>query len=84
MEPFFFTADVWALAWTALATIVLLLVPGVVYAYYVLDRWIDDDASYRPVMASVDQPIRSASSTTIPVLSEGAESGGGRIRTSVG
>src|SRR5262245_28413374 len=64
MEPFFFTADFWALAWTALATVVLLLVPGVVYAYYVLDRWIDDDASYLPVMASVDQPIRSAGSTT--------------------
>jgi hypothetical protein len=54
MQPLLFTADVSALAWTALATVVLLLVPGVVYAYYVLDRWIDDDASYLPVMASVD------------------------------
>ena len=59
MEPFFFTADVSALAWTTLVTVVLLLVPAVVCAYYVLDRWIDDDASYLPVMASVDSESRT-------------------------
>lgn len=53
MEPLALTADFWALFWTALATIVFLLLPGVVYAYYVLASWIDDDDSYAPVMASV-------------------------------
>jgi hypothetical protein len=54
MEPIAFTADFWALFWTGLVA-VLLLVPGVVYAYYVLEQWIDDDDSYARVMASVDQ-----------------------------
>jgi hypothetical protein len=49
------TADFWALFWTTLVTVVFLLVPGVVYAYYVLERWIDDDDSYARVMASVDR-----------------------------
>ena len=49
-----FTADFWALFWTTLATVVFLLLPGVVYAYYVLERWIDDDRSYARVIASVD------------------------------
>jgi hypothetical protein len=48
------TADFWALFWTTLATVVFLLVPGVVCAYYMLDRWIDND-SYARVMASVDR-----------------------------
>ena len=47
------TTDFWALFWTALATVVLLLLPGVLYAYYVLAAWIDDDKSYVPVMDSV-------------------------------
>jgi hypothetical protein len=53
MELLASSGDVWALFWTTLATVVLLLVPGVLYAYYVLARWIDDDKSYAPVMASV-------------------------------
>jgi hypothetical protein len=56
MEPIALTADFWALFWTALVTAVFLLVPGLVYAYYVLERWIDDDHSYARVMASVDRP----------------------------
>jgi hypothetical protein len=55
MEPIALTADFWALFWTALATVVFLLLPGLVYAYYVLERWIDDDDSYAHVMASVDR-----------------------------
>jgi hypothetical protein len=53
MELLGLTADFWALFWTALVTVVFLLVPGVVYAYYVLAAWIDDDDSYVPVMDSV-------------------------------
>jgi hypothetical protein len=54
MGPIAFTADVWALFWTALVTAVFLLVPSVVYVYYLLERWIEDDDSYARVMASVD------------------------------
>jgi hypothetical protein len=54
MGPIAFTADFWVLFWTILVTAVFLLVPGAVYAYYVLDRWIDDDDSYARVMASAE------------------------------
>jgi hypothetical protein len=53
MELLATSGDGWALFWTTVATVVLLLLPGVLYAYYVLARWIDDDKSYVPVMASV-------------------------------
>jgi uncharacterized membrane protein HdeD (DUF308 family) len=49
------TANFWALFWTTLVMGVFLLVPGVMYAYFVLDRWVDDDRSYAGVMASVDR-----------------------------
>ncbi|HKC23048.1 MAG TPA: hypothetical protein VKB64_11105 [Gaiellaceae bacterium] len=51
------TADFWALFWTTLVTVVFLLVPGVVFAYYALDEWIRDD-SYAHVMATVDHRHR--------------------------
>jgi hypothetical protein len=46
-------AEVWALLGTTIVTLVF-LVPGVVYAYYVLDHWIDDRDSYRGVIAGVE------------------------------
>lgn len=49
------TSDFWALFWTTLVTVVFLLVPGILFAYYVLDEWIGGD-SYARVMASVDRP----------------------------
>jgi hypothetical protein len=57
MQPLGLTADFWALFWTTVVTVVFLLVPGVVFAYYVLDEWIRDD-SYAHVMASVDDRPR--------------------------
>jgi hypothetical protein len=54
MELIASTADFWALFWTTVVTVIL-LVPGVVYAYYVLDGWIHDDDSYAGVTASVDR-----------------------------
>jgi hypothetical protein len=45
--------------WTALGTtifVVLTLVPGVIYAWYVLESWIEDDDSYARVIASIDKP----------------------------
>jgi len=59
MAPLAMTTDVSALFWTALATIVFLLVPAVVYSYYVLAQWIDDD-SYASVMAAVERRHRTA------------------------
>jgi len=59
MEPLAMTADVSALLWTALATIVFVLVPGVVYSYFVLAQWIDDD-SYASVMAAVERRHKAA------------------------
>jgi hypothetical protein len=41
-------AEIWAIVGTILGTI-LLIVPGVVYAYYVLDGWIDSTDSYPDV-----------------------------------
>jgi len=35
-------AEVWASIGTVLATLLLVVVPGVVYAWYVLDTWIGD------------------------------------------
>jgi hypothetical protein len=46
-------AEVLAMLGTTIA-LVLLIVPGAVYAYYVLEHWIDDRESYRVVMAAVD------------------------------
>jgi hypothetical protein len=52
------TTEFWGLLWTTLATVALLVAPVVVYAYYVLDRWISDDDSYDRVMVTV-QPRNS-------------------------
>ncbi len=46
-------AEVCAVLGTTIATLVFLILPGVVYAYYVLDYWIDDRESYRAVIAAV-------------------------------
>jgi hypothetical protein len=53
MELLASSGDVSALFWTTVATVVLLLLPGVLYAYYVLAVWIGDDKSYTTVMSSV-------------------------------
>jgi hypothetical protein len=45
-------AELWASVGTVIAT-VLLLAPGIVYAWYVLESWIDDGDSYAHVTESV-------------------------------
>ncbi len=47
-------AELWASVGTVIAT-VLLLAPGVVYAWYVLESWIDDDKSYAHVIEEIDK-----------------------------
>jgi phosphate/sulfate permease len=46
-------AEWWSVLGTILATLVFAIVPGVLYAYYLLERWIDDKASYERVMLDV-------------------------------
>ena len=48
------TTEFWEALWTALATVVLLVVPVVMYAYFVSDNWIGDADNYDRVMATVD------------------------------
>jgi hypothetical protein len=45
-------AELWGFVGTAIVT-VLLLVPGLIYAWYVLESWIDDGQSYAHVIESV-------------------------------
>ena len=47
------SAELWAAVGTTIATLVFLVIPGVVYAYYVLEYWIADPVSYARVAASV-------------------------------
>jgi len=54
MDTLATNAELWTLIGTTIATIVL-LVPGLAYAWYVLERWIDDDDSYAHVIASIEK-----------------------------
>jgi hypothetical protein len=42
-------AEIWATVGTILGTIFLLIVPGIVYAYYVLEVWIGGADTYPEV-----------------------------------
>jgi hypothetical protein len=54
MELLATSGDLWALIGTSIVTLIL-LVPGVLYAWYVLEGRIGDDKSYVPVIASVEK-----------------------------
>ena len=47
-------AELWGFVGTAVFT-VLVLVPGIVYAWYVLESWIDDDHSYAHVIEDISK-----------------------------
>lgn len=49
------STDLWAALGTAIATLVFLVIPVLVAAYYGLESWIDDPESYRRVMAAVEK-----------------------------
>lgn len=53
-------AELWWALGTAIATLLFLLIPGVAYAYYVLEWWIDDRESYRGVIAAVERTRQQA------------------------
>lgn len=48
-------AELWASVGVLVAT-VLLLAPGIVYAWYVLENWIGDGRSYARVIESITKP----------------------------
>jgi hypothetical protein len=47
-------AEIWASVGTIVATLALFIVPGLVYAWYVLEHLIGDKRSYARVIASGD------------------------------
>lgn len=47
-------AEIWASLGTAVATILFLVIPGLVYAWYALDEWIGDRDSYAEVISAVE------------------------------
>jgi hypothetical protein len=53
MELLATSADAWTLIVSSIVT-VLLLVPGVVYAWYLLEDWVDDDKSYAHAIESIE------------------------------
>jgi len=48
------SVGLWVALGTTIATVVFSFVGGLAYAWYVLERWIDDDDSYARVSASVE------------------------------
>jgi hypothetical protein len=47
-------AEIWATIGTIVATLLFLIVPGVVYTWYALEHMIADRQSYARVMAEID------------------------------
>jgi hypothetical protein len=48
------STDLWVALGTTMAVLVLLVIPGLAYAAYVLEIWIDDPDSYECVIAAVE------------------------------
>jgi hypothetical protein len=53
------STNLWAALGTAIGTLVLLVIPVIAYAYYVLEIWIDDQRSYARVNATIEKPTSS-------------------------
>ena len=47
-------AELWCVVSTALATVFFVVIPSVVYAYYVLESWIGDKTGYERDMSQLD------------------------------
>ena len=48
------SSGLWAALGTVVGTFVLLIAPGVMYAWYVLEHWIGDNESYASVISEVE------------------------------
>jgi len=46
--------ELWSIVGTSIVTVVL-LVPGLVYAWYVIEGWVGDRDSYAGVIASIEK-----------------------------
>ncbi len=57
------STNTWLALGTSIATLVLLVVPGLVFAYYALESWIDDPQSYERVIAAVEASRSTPPST---------------------
>jgi hypothetical protein len=44
-------AEIWATIGTVVATLLLFIVPGLIYTWYALEHMIGDRTSYEPVIA---------------------------------
>jgi hypothetical protein len=53
------STNTWLALGTSIATLVLLVVPVLVGAYYALESWIDDPQSYERVIAAVEASSRT-------------------------
>ena len=51
------STDQWVALGTTIATLAFLVIPGVVFAYDVLELWIGDPESYDRVIAAVEGAI---------------------------
>ena len=67
------TTDVWLALGMTLATLVLLVIPGIMYADYVLASWIGDSDSYEDVIAAVESVDQPPPSSGVDVNSGDAE-----------
>jgi hypothetical protein len=54
------STELWSALGTIIATLVLLVIPSIVFAYVVLEILIDDPDSYEHVMAAVEEHTPSA------------------------
>lgn len=45
------SAELWSVVGTTLATLFFLVIPSVLYAYYVLESWISDEDSYERALS---------------------------------
>jgi hypothetical protein len=52
------SGETWAIAGSVVATLVLFIVPGLVYAWYALEHLIGDERSYDRVIAESNGGIR--------------------------
>jgi hypothetical protein len=82
MNTLAMTTELWAVIGTIVGT-VLLLAPGVVYAWYALEDWIGDDKSYDRVVASI-KPMPPPTVTrrgraSAPTAERSASAGGGQL-----
>jgi hypothetical protein len=59
-------AEIWASIGTVLATLLLVVIPTIVYAYYTLEEWIGDRRSYEPVVTLVANGSARAGSRSVP------------------